>query len=186
MRTRQHLAQLRRASRELRARQHAIRAGAALPFTFDAHFADVGADGGFHIVIGNPPWVRMREIAAATRARLHDAFRVCRAAAWVSVVSRARKGRGFAGQVDLAALFVERGLSLCRDRGVLALDAASKVVAFACRRRSAVPSARARGAPGDRRLVGRAAAIRRFRVSVTNPRPPACSWLRRRRRRQCA
>jgi N-6 DNA Methylase len=126
-RTRQRLAQLRSASRELRARQQAIRAGAALPFTFDAHFADVGADGGFHIVIGNPPWVRMREIAASTRARLHHAFRVCRVATWASTVSRARNSRGFAGQVDLAAMFVERGLSLCRDRGVLALVVPAKL-----------------------------------------------------------
>ncbi len=125
--TRARLTELRRASRELRARQRALRAGAALPFSFAAHFADVASEGGFHAVIGNPPWVRLREIAAPARARFRETFRVYRGAAWSAAVHGTRVGHGFAGHVDLAALFVERGTSLCRAGGIVGLLVPAKL-----------------------------------------------------------
>jgi hypothetical protein len=92
-----------------------------LPFSFAVHFADVSARGGFDVVVGNPPWVRLHRVPPAEREMLRAQYRVFRAGAWESGAARARAGRGFAAQVDLAALFVERTVRLLRPGAVLAL-----------------------------------------------------------------
>ena len=112
---------LRRQARSLRARRAALERGAPLPFTFAAHFADVAAAAGFDVVLGNPPWVRLHNISPASRLTLRQRYRVYRDAAWERGAAGAHAGRGFAGQVDLAALFVERSLGLLRPGGTLAL-----------------------------------------------------------------
>lgn len=112
---------LRRQARALRVRRHALQRGGPLPFTFPAHFADVAAGGGFDAVIGNPPWVRIHNISPGMRNGLRQRYRVFREAAWSSGAAGARAGSGFAGQVDMAALFVERSLGLLRPGGTLAL-----------------------------------------------------------------
>jgi hypothetical protein len=112
---------LRRQARSLRGRCTALRRGASLPFTFSAHFADAAADGGFDVVIGNPPWVRLHNIPPAARVTLKQRYRVYREAAWEHGAVGAHAGSGFAGQVDLAALFVERSLALLAPGGVLGL-----------------------------------------------------------------
>ncbi|MBA3889398.1 MAG: hypothetical protein H0X64_02610 [Gemmatimonadaceae bacterium] len=101
--------------------------GGALPFRYDAHFADVLAAGGFGAVIGNPPWVRLHRIPAADRAALRDRFTSLRAAAWTAGATAGGAGAGFAGQADLAALFVERAIRLLRPRGMLALLVPAKL-----------------------------------------------------------
>ena len=113
--------------RELRDRAAALRRerrriadGGALPFLFTSHFAHVHGRGGFGLVIGNPPWVRLHNIAPAARDALRSRFRVFSDAAW-EPVSDARRGRGFAAQVDLAALFVERSIALTTEGGAIAL-----------------------------------------------------------------
>ena len=111
---------LRAQARALRARLAALRDGAALPFAFAAHFADAQSDGGFDAVVGNPPWVRPHALRVADREWLHRAFAVCRDAAWARGAAAGRAG-GFGAQVDLSALFLERGLSLVRPGGVVAL-----------------------------------------------------------------
>ncbi|HJU66342.1 MAG TPA: DNA methyltransferase, partial [Gemmatimonadaceae bacterium] len=111
----------RRRSRELRALRRSLRERGALPFSFETNFPDVASRGGFDVVLGNPPWVRLHRIPALARATLRARFAVFRNAAWETGASVARAGRGFATQVDLAALFVERSLSLLRDGGTLAL-----------------------------------------------------------------
>jgi hypothetical protein len=118
---RQTLSWLRRQSRELRHRRSMVGSGGALPFVFAAHFRDVAADGGFDLVIGNPPWVRLHRIASEARSRLRREFRVFREAAWEPGARDGRAAAGFAGQVDLAALFVERSAALLRPGGVLSL-----------------------------------------------------------------
>jgi hypothetical protein len=118
--TKARLRELRRQARELRMRVRDLASGAALPFGFGTGFADAAADGGFDAVLGNPPWVRPHALPASLRSRLRESFRVARDAAWARGAAAARAGTGFGGQVDLAALFVERGLSLCRTGGVLA------------------------------------------------------------------
>jgi hypothetical protein len=113
--------------RELRDRAAALRRerrriadGGALPFSFTSHFAHVHAPGGFGLVIGNPPWVRLHNIAPAARDALRSRYRVFSDAAWEPASDSAR-GRGFAPQVDLAALFVERSIALTAAGGAIAL-----------------------------------------------------------------
>jgi hypothetical protein len=106
---------------ELRARRRRTVAGAALPFSFDVHFADVAARGGFDVVIGNPPWVRVHRISRDERARYRRDFDVARRAAWEPGASLAGAGAGFSAQIDTAALFVERSIDLLAPNGVTAL-----------------------------------------------------------------
>ena len=102
-------------------------AGAALPFSFPAHFADVAAAGGFDLIVGNPPWVRPHRLAPADRARYRRVYRVARAASWRAGSLAAGAGNGFGAQVDTAALFVERSLSLLRAGGTLSLLVPAKL-----------------------------------------------------------
>jgi Eco57I restriction-modification methylase len=113
--------ELRQRVAALRSRRARLAGGGALPFAFAVHFADVAARGGFDLVVGNPPWVRVHRIPAAERLSLRRRYRVYRAAAWEGGAERAQSGRGFAAQVDLAALFVERSLRLLRPGATLAL-----------------------------------------------------------------
>ena len=104
-----------------------LRHGAALPFSFAAHFSDVAVGGGFDLIIGNPPWVRLHQIAEASRARLRSDFVVYRSAAWESGAGAAGAGRGFSAQIDMSALFVERSCELLRPGGTMALLLPSKL-----------------------------------------------------------
>ena len=112
---------LRVRSRELRAARRALAHGGALPFSFVTHFPDAAARGGFDAIVGNPPWVRLHRIPAERRQRLRATFAVFARAPWEHGATAARAGSGFAGQVDLAALFVERSLGLLRDGAPLAM-----------------------------------------------------------------
>jgi hypothetical protein len=124
---RQWLRTIRAQIRSVRQREHALRDGAALPFSFAAHFADVGANAGFDLVVGNPPWVRLHEIPESARERLRRDFVVYRNSAWESGAAAAGAGRGFSAQVDMSALFVERSCELLRSGGTLALLLPSKL-----------------------------------------------------------
>ena len=124
---RARLAALRETTRRLRAQHRRVAHGAALPFAFATHFADVADAGGFDVVVGNPPWVRLHKIPPATRDSLRREFRTFRNAPWRRGARAAHAGLGFAAQVDLAALFVERSHSLLRADGVLALLVPAKL-----------------------------------------------------------
>jgi len=113
--------ELRTRAVELRAHRRRIVGGAALPFSFDVHFADVAARGGFDVVIGNPPWVRVHRISRDARARYRRDFDVARRAAWEPGATAAGAGAGFSAQIDTAALFVERSIDLLAPNGVTAL-----------------------------------------------------------------
>ncbi|HKW46117.1 MAG TPA: N-6 DNA methylase [Gemmatimonadaceae bacterium] len=113
-------ATLRARAAALRAERRQLTDDGALPFSFAVHFADVATRGGFDIVLGNPPWVRLHRVPPRERELLRAQYRVFRAGAWESGAARARAGRGFAAQVDLAALFVERAVRLLRPGAVLA------------------------------------------------------------------
>jgi hypothetical protein len=115
------LESLRRAAAAARKRITALRSGGPLAFSFPVHFADAQANGGFDLVVGNPPWVRLHNIPAAQRESLRSRFRSFRDAAWAAGAAETGAGRGFAAQVDLAALFTERSLALSRSGGVTAL-----------------------------------------------------------------
>lgn len=118
---RRELRQTRDALRALRGERRRIADGGALPFSFHAFFAEAHAGGGFDIAIGNPPWVRLHRVPGQLRRRFRESFEVFRAAAWSAGAAAGGASKGFASQVDLAALFVERGLSLLHDGGTLAL-----------------------------------------------------------------
>ena len=119
--TRARLDRLRVEARQLRASMARLAAGGALPFSFASHFADVAAEGGFDVVVGNPPWVRLHNIPPRLRAELRESYAVFRQAAWAQGAEDAAAGSGFGAQVDLSALFVERSLTLLRPGGTLAL-----------------------------------------------------------------
>jgi hypothetical protein len=118
---REALDDLRSRARQLRRRLAALRAGAPLPFSFPVHFADAAAGGGFGLIAGNPPWVRLHNIPPAVRDSLRARYRSFRDAAWMPGADETAAGRGFSAQVDLAALFVERSLALARPGGTVAL-----------------------------------------------------------------
>jgi hypothetical protein len=124
---REQAAALRAASVRVRRRIRAARAGGPLPFAFAAHFADVAAEGGFSLVIGNPPWVRPHHVDPRTRETLRRDYVVARAAPWLAGAIAAGAGKGFSGQADLAAIFVERSLRLLSREGALSLLLPSKL-----------------------------------------------------------
>ena len=106
------LARLRRSLRELRTARRKLRLEGAAPFfSFESHFADVMARGGFDLVTGNPPWVRSERLAPRVRETLAARYSCWRPAAT----------RGFAHLPDLAVAFVERAFELTRPGGVVAL-----------------------------------------------------------------
>ena len=118
---------LRARAAALRADQRRIADGGALPFSFPSHFGAAHARGGFELVIGNPPWVRLHNIPLAARAELRSRYEVFRLAAWDPATDGEGTIRGFAAQVDLAALFVERGLALAAPGGTVALLVPAKL-----------------------------------------------------------
>jgi hypothetical protein len=118
---------LRRRTAALHRERERIASGGALPFAFASHFGHVHANGGFGVVVGNPPWVRLHNIPAGARASLRARFAVFRDAAWTAGAERAAAGSGFAAQVDLAALFLERSLGLIARTGVVALLVPAKL-----------------------------------------------------------
>lgn len=116
-----HRLALRARARALRSRGRALESGAALPFGFAVHFADVEVGGGFDITLGNPPWIRPHAVPLLERERLRSEFAVARQAAWGRGATLSRAGAGFGAQVDVAAMFAERAFSLTRTGGVVAL-----------------------------------------------------------------
>ena len=95
--------------------------GGALPFSFPSHFGAAHARGGFDLVVGNPPWVRLHNIPATSRVTLKARYTVFREAAWEPGAIGGHATRGFSAQVDLAALFVERSVGLTSPSGCVAL-----------------------------------------------------------------
>ncbi len=124
---RTRLESLRTRLRELRTRERRLALGGALPFRFASHLADVGAEGGFDLVVGNPPWVRPHQLTIPERIALRRDFRSMRDAPWRVGATRTGASSGFAAQADLSAAFVERSLGLLRVGGVLGLLVPAKL-----------------------------------------------------------
>lgn len=82
------------------------------------HFSEAFEDGGFDVVFGNPPWVRLSSVPPNVRERLRRQYR------WMH---RPTLGRRFGAQPDLSVAFVERALQLCRAEGVIALVLPAKL-----------------------------------------------------------
>lgn len=98
-----------------------IREMEELPFfSFPIHFADAGTPTAhFHVVLGNPPWVRTHHWSRLSRRRLSERFQCLRDAGWRTGTRLAGAGRGFGAQLDLSALFLERSLGLLAENGTL-------------------------------------------------------------------
>jgi len=124
---RDRLLQLRATMRALRRKRTAITRGATPAFAYPIHFADVAEAGGFDVIVGNPPWVRVHNMHVDDRARYREKFSVFRRGAWLEGARSASAGQGFAGQTDLAALFVERSVDLLAQGGVMGLLLPSKL-----------------------------------------------------------
>lgn len=115
---RHQLSRLRRGLQDVRTAQRKLRLERAAPFfSFESHFADVMARGGFDVVIGNPPWVRGERLPTRVRETLAGRY-----SCW-----RPSSTRGFAHLPDLAVAFTERALELVRPGGVMSLLLPSKL-----------------------------------------------------------
>ena len=114
------LGELRAARRRGRERQRVLARSDEVPwFSYATQFADVLAQGGFDLVVGNPPWVRAEALAPDTRRYLAERFRWMKGA-------RAGAG-GYAHQPDLAVAFLERALELSAPAGVIAFLVPAKL-----------------------------------------------------------
>jgi hypothetical protein len=118
---------LRQRGAALRSLRRRIATGGALPFSFPAHFADIASRGGFGLILGNPPWVRLHKISPEQRALLRRDYDVARHAAWEPGAGSAGAGRGFAAQLDVAAVFIERATRLLAPGGGLSLLVPAKL-----------------------------------------------------------
>jgi hypothetical protein len=125
--TRLRLDELRQRTRAANSSRRSLLRGGSLPFSFETQFADVGAAGGFDIVIGNPPWVRLHNVERRAKELYSREFVAFRESAWQSGADMASAGRGFSAQVDLAALFIERSITLARESGTVALLVPAKL-----------------------------------------------------------
>jgi len=121
---------MRRLRREAAAARESVkklRNGSATPFSFSSGFADAAATGGFRIIIGNPPWIRTGNLDSRQRVEMREKFVVYRNSAWEVGAALASASRGFASQVDAAALFVERCTELLHPGGTMSLVLPAKL-----------------------------------------------------------
>jgi hypothetical protein len=110
----------RRERRELMAARRRIAFEGRLPFfACDVHFAPVMAEGGFDVVLGNPPWIRGERLPITVRSALASRFEAYRPAT---------DRKGFAHLPDLSVAFVERALALARPGGVVGFLVPSKLL----------------------------------------------------------
>jgi hypothetical protein len=117
---RQRLHRLHQAWRDLRAARRKLRHEKGVPFfSFESRFADVMHQGGFDLVVGNPPWVRAERLPARVRETLATRYSSWR--------PRPAATRGFAHLPDLAVAFTERALELARPAGVVSLLVPAKL-----------------------------------------------------------
>lgn len=96
-------------------------------FEYGTHFADVMAQGGFDVIVTNPPWVRAHDQTPAQRKMFGALYKSASGKLW----ARAKEqgiGKNFGAQVDASALFVERAMGLLKPRGVCAALVPSKLM----------------------------------------------------------
>ncbi len=102
------------------------RAGANT-FDFSTNFAEPMGDGGFDLILTNPPWVRTHRIDPDQRALLKARYDAADSALWPQAVALGVRAP-FGTQVDLSALFLERSLELLRPGGRLAALVPAKLL----------------------------------------------------------
>jgi len=83
------------------------------PFNWEQRFKDIMAQGGFDVVIGNPPYVRLGTLPRQERNFYKDFF------------------KSASKQYDIYVLFIEKGINLLKDGGRLGFITSSKFFASA-------------------------------------------------------
>jgi len=78
------------------------------PFDWENEFREIMEDGGFDVVVGNPPYVRIQTMAREEAEFYRDHYKSAH------------------GAFDLYVLFVERGLELLKDGGLLGFITSGK------------------------------------------------------------
>lgn len=79
-------------------------------FNWEQEFKNIMADGGFDVVIGNPPWIESKRMNAPDKSYYEAAF------------------RSMHGQYDIFNGFVEKGLQLLKSGGILGFIMPSRFV----------------------------------------------------------
>lgn len=79
------------------------------PFHWEDEFKDVFAEGGFDVVVGNPPYVRM-ELIKDFKPYLKNNYKV------------------FSGRADLFVYFFEKALDILKDNGLFSFISSNKFV----------------------------------------------------------
>jgi hypothetical protein len=111
------LNQERTALRRLRQARRQLSRHDEIPwFHYRSAFADVFAQGGFDLVIGNPPWLRSEAIPPDTRRQIAARYRWWRS-----------RGGCYGNSPDLAIAFLERAFELARPQGVVAMLVPAKI-----------------------------------------------------------
>lgn len=88
--------------------QHAVPLQNLHPFNWYKEFPEIMAEGGFDVVIGNPPYVRQETLGAAFKEYARDRYQT------------------YAGTADLYVYFIERAMSLLRPGGYMGFIVANK------------------------------------------------------------
>jgi methylase of polypeptide subunit release factors len=79
-------------------------------------------------IVGNPPWVRVHNIAPEIRQRLFREYETFVNAGWKRGAAVGGIGRGFGRQVDYSVAFVERAQEFLKPGGRLGFVITSKVI----------------------------------------------------------
>jgi methylase of polypeptide subunit release factors len=114
----EHCRELRQRIDEAKAMLEQAEEGKLDFFSFDVHFAPVMANGGFDVVVGNPPWVRNSRLDARFKRMLTDRY----------ALFRGRRGGHAFHQPDLSVAFFERALQLAGSCGTVALLMPAKIL----------------------------------------------------------
>jgi type I restriction-modification system DNA methylase subunit len=112
---------LKRTREELRRSRAKVVEGELPFFAFQVHAADIISQGGFDVVVGNPPWVRAERLPPSRRKVLRERF------SWWRGTSTA----GYAHLPDLSVAFLQRCLELAAPGGAVGLLLPSKIASAA-------------------------------------------------------
>ena len=140
----EHLRREREALRDARRTNGSM--GPAPGFGYELRFADVMANGGFSLILTNPPWVRATR-QERTRKRVQQGRYACGGGGLWSEAQQSGVKATFGNQTDLAALFIERSLELLAPGGRLCALVPSKLL-------RALHGAGIRGVLAEHRLIG--------------------------------
>lgn len=126
---RAHISELERQVRDLDAliEQLTQDQRCAMTFSYTLRFAQVMAQGGFNMILTNPPWVRATKQAAYAKPLYAQRYLCAASALWPCAAEQGVQTT-FGAQVDLSAMFIERSLELLTPGGVLAVLFPSKLL----------------------------------------------------------